>query len=96
MPTFIINNLKYETVQQKADLFSNMLKETFSSSNEKIFDNKFKIKIEEIVENTDFSKHAFNKKDLFDLKELNLVIKQLKKRSSNGEDKVHNKMLQNT
>jgi len=30
------------------------------------------------------------------LKELNLAIKQLNKRSSNGEDKIHNKMLQNT
>jgi hypothetical protein len=54
------------------------------------------MKIEEMVENTDFSKHAYNKKDLFDLKELNLAIKQLNKRSSNGEDKIHNKMLQNT
>jgi hypothetical protein len=55
-----------------------------------------KMKIEEMVENTDFTKHAYNKKDLFDLKELNLAIKQLNKRSSNGEDKIHNKMLQNT
>jgi hypothetical protein len=54
------------------------------------------MKIEEIVENTDFSKHAFNKKDLFDLKELNLAIKQFNLRSSYGEVKIQNKMLQNT
>jgi hypothetical protein len=54
------------------------------------------MKIEEKVENTDFSKHAFNKKDLFDLKELNLAIKQLNLRSSYGEVKIQNKMLQNT
>jgi hypothetical protein len=96
LPTLIVNNIEYGSDQQKADLFKNVLKETFSSSNDQIFDNKFKIKIEEIVENTYLSKHAFNKKDLFALKELNLVIKKLNKRPSKGEDKIHIKMLQNT
>ena len=96
MPTLIVNNIKYETDEQKANLFASNLSETFSSITNQNFDNEFKSKVEKTIENTDFSKHAYNKKDLFDIKDLNLAITQLNKRSANGEDKVHNKMLQNT
>ena len=61
-----------------------------------IFDNEFKLKIEKKIENTDFSKHEYNRKELFDMKDLNFEIKKLNKRSSNGENLIHNIMIQNT
>ena len=96
MPTLIVNNIKYETDEQKANLFASNLSETFSSITNQNFDNEFKSKVEKTIENTDFSKHAFNKKDLLDIKDLNLAIQQQNKRSAYGEDKVHNRMLLNT
>jgi Fe2+ transport system protein B len=77
-PTLVVNNTKYETDEQKANLFFKTLTETFSSKNNPNFDN------------------VLNNKDLFDVKDLNFEIKKLNKRSSNGEDKIHNRMIQNT
>ena len=74
----------------------NNLKETFSANNNPVFDQEFKMKVEKIIETKDSAKHKFNKKDLFDIKDLNFEIKKLNKRSSNGEDKIHNRMIQNT
>ncbi len=79
MPTLILNDTKYETDEQKANLFLKNLKETFSANNDSNFD-EFKKKVEQKIDSVDFSKHQFNKKDLFDLKELNFEIKKLNKR----------------
>jgi hypothetical protein len=46
IPTLVINNIKYESDEQKANLFLNNLKLTFSSINNVIFDNEFKLKNE--------------------------------------------------
>ena len=96
IPTLVVNNEKYETDEQKANLFLSSLKDTFSSNNNPIFNNEFKEEVVRLIANKDFTKHEYNKKDLFDLKDLNYEIKKLNIRSSNGEDKVHNKMLHNT
>ncbi len=96
MQTLILNDTKYETDEQKANLFLKNLKETFSANIDSNFDSDYKIKVEQKIDSVDFSKHQFHKKDLFDQKELNFEIKKLNKRSSSGENNVHNKMIQNT
>ncbi len=87
IPTLKINNEIYESDEQKASLFASILKQTFSSSNLLSFDEKT---------DHDFSSHNHYNKDVFDLKELNLVIRSLNKKTSSGEDKIHNLMIQNT
>ena len=72
------------------------MKQTFSSSNDNKFDEEFKLKVEKTITDHDFSSHNHSNKDVFDLKELNLVIKSLNKKSSSDEDKIHNLMIQNT
>ena len=52
-PKLVVNNIKYETDEQKANLFLNNLKETFSKNNNPIFDHEFKMKVEKIIENKD-------------------------------------------
>jgi hypothetical protein len=96
IPTLKLNNEIYESDEQKASLFASILKQTFSSSNDNKFDEEFKLKVEKTITDHDFSSHNHYNKDIFDLKELNLVIKSLNKKSSNGEDKIHNLMIQNT
>ncbi len=79
MPTLLVKSEKYETDMQKATIFSNNLKQTFSLETERNFDDDFKKIVENNVNNHDFKKHKYNNKDLFDMKDLNCAIKGLKK-----------------
>ena len=96
IPTLVIDEHKYITDDEKADIFAKILEQTFSPAQDKIFDENFKTKVESKVNNHDFSKHKYQTKDLFEIKDLNDAIKSLKSRSSSGEDMVHNTMLKNT
>jgi hypothetical protein len=49
IPTIIKDNVKYETDQDKANLFSSILKDTFSDQNDIKFDNNFRDNIEQKV-----------------------------------------------
>jgi hypothetical protein len=60
------------------------------------FDKAFKIKVEKIVSEFKIKENHNRASDIFDVKELNLVIKNLNKKSSCGEDKIHNLILQNS
>jgi hypothetical protein len=62
MPTLIMNDTKYETDEQKVNLFLKNLKETFSDNIDSNFDSEFKVKVEQKIDSVDFSKHQFNKK----------------------------------
>lgn len=73
-----------------------MLQTTFSSTNENQFDDKFKREVEEKIKNFDFKTQTTQDKNTFELKELNIVIKNLNKKSTSGEDKISNLMIQNT
>jgi hypothetical protein len=96
IPTLVVNNVKYTTDEQKADLFLTNLKDTFSFNDNPIFDSEFKTQVESKINRVDFTKHEFNKKNLFEFKDLNYEMKKLNKRSANGEDEKHNKMIQKT
>ena len=88
--------INHESDEQKAKLFSSMLQTTFSSTNENQFDDKFKREVEEKIKNFDFKTQTTQDKNTFELKELNIVIKNLNKKSASGEDKISNLMIQNT
>jgi uncharacterized membrane protein len=60
------------------------------------FDDKFKSKVEKTIKEFDFKSHSKQDEDVFELKELNIVIKGLNKNSKGAEDKINNQMLQNT
>ena len=53
-----------------------------------------KINIENFVKNHDFSKHEFNNKNWFKIKELNNIIKKLKNHSAPGKDRIQNDNLE--
>ena len=93
IPTLKVGNDIYETDKEKADLFAQSLKTTFSLATGESFDDNFKLNVENTIKEHDFKKHEFNNKDLFSLKDLNLAIKGLKKNSACGEDGIHNLML---
>ena len=68
---------------KKANLFSNILKNTFSDQNEEKFDKNNKKKIGDFVNNHDFGKHEYNNKNCFSWKELNNIIKNLNSKVKN-------------
>ena len=46
IPTLVVNNVKYETDEQKANLFLTNLKDSFSFNDDSIFDNEFKKQVD--------------------------------------------------
>ena len=96
IPTLKVDNTTYESDEQKANLFSNILQTTFSLATDQQFNDKFKQDVENSINNFDFSTHNEHNKETFELKELNMVIKNLNKKSACGEDKLSNLMIQNT
>jgi hypothetical protein len=93
IPTLVVNNVKYTTDEQKADLFLTNLKDTFSFNDNPIFDSEFKTQVESKINRVDFTKHEFNKKNLFELKDLNYEIKKLNKRSANGAQSLKKALI---
>jgi hypothetical protein len=96
IPTIKVNGVEYETDDQKANLFSSTLIKTFSLTTGNHFDDNFKKQVEDTMNNFDFNTENENNKDIFELREINLVIKNLNKKSTSGEDQIHNLMLQNS
>jgi hypothetical protein len=96
IPTLKVDNLSYETDEQKSNLFLSISEKTFSMSTDNQFDDKFKSKVEKTIKEFDFKSHSKQDEDVFELKELNIVIKGLNKNSKGAEDKINNQMLQNT
>lgn len=96
IPTIKVNGVEYETDEQKANLFSSTLSKTFSLTTGNHFDDNFKNQVEDTLNNFDFNTENENNKDIFELREINLVIKNLNKKSTSGEDQIHNLMLQNS
>ena len=96
IPTLKTNNNIYESEEDKANLFAENLKRTFSDQNDPRFDEKFKLRVENYVVNHDFDKHQYNNKECFTLKDLNIIIRNLKNHSAPGQDKIHNQMIKNS
>jgi hypothetical protein len=89
------DNNKYETDNEKANLFADILKNTFCDTTNARFDSNFNDKVESVINNHDFSKHNYSRPSCFTLKDLNDVIKSLKSHSAPGQDGIHNQMLKN-
>ena len=96
IPTLNVDKQLYESDEQKANLFSSILSKTFSMDNDSKFNNAFKIKVEKVVKEFKLMKNHNKNKYLFDLNDLNMVIKKLNIKSACGEDKIHNLMLKNS
>ena len=79
-----------------ANLFSSILNKTFSLTTEHHFNDNFKKQVEDTLNNLDFNTQNENSKDIFDLREIKLVIKHLNIKSTSGEDQIHNLMLLNS
>ena len=77
-------------------MFSEILKNTFSIDNTNSFDEDFKLKVENTIRDYNFKPSNMEKVDLCNIKDLNLVIKNIKKHSAIGEDKIHNMMIKNS
>ena len=96
IPTLKVDKTIYESDESKAQLFSSILHKTFSMENGSEFDDKFKEKVDKNIKNFDFKNHGSTNVDIFDIRDLNLVIKDLKKNAACGEDNIHNLMLKNS
>ena len=90
------NDTLYETDAEKANLFSKILKNTFSDDKNDKFDDMFKTKVETIVNQHDYSRHNYKNQDCYNMKDLNRAIKSLKSFSAPALDLVHNQILKNT
>ena len=55
-----------------------------------------KQQVDDSIKDFDFATHTEQIKDIFDLKDLNLVIKNLNSKSACGADQIHNLMLKNS
>lgn len=95
IPTLKKENDKFENDSDKANLFADILKNTFSDHNDDRFDHNFKKKVELEIENHDFSLHDYSNENCFTIKDLNETIKKLKNFSAPGQDGIHNMMLKN-
>jgi len=63
IPTLKKDNLIFANDEEKANLFSSILTTTFSNQQNEKFDDKFKGKVDKFINNHDFSKHSFAKKN---------------------------------
>ena len=63
IPTLKKENGIWETDEEKANVFANILKNTFYDQNDIRFDENFLKKVETNVDNHDYNKHSFNSKD---------------------------------
>lgn len=79
--------------QDKAELFGQILAETFSENTNNLFNNQHKSFVEDFIKNNDLFKQT--EFEPFNIQELQQAIEKLKKRSSAGPDKIHNVMIKN-
>ena len=93
IPTMKFGDQLYETDESKAKLFGGILRNTFDLSEDNKFDVRFKEKVEKTINEFDFKNHSNRNLETFSMRELNLVIKSLKKNSASGQDNIHNLML---
>ena len=93
IPTLIVDNKKYESDEDKANLFAKVLGETFTESGASTdFDSIVYTYVEDFVSKIDYSEDQYPK---VTFSELVGIIKNLKEDSSPGEDGIHNRFLKN-
>jgi hypothetical protein len=94
-PILIHDNKKYDTDETKANLFAELLGETFKDNEKDKYDDKFKREtnknVEDYVNNSEYGEEIKS----INIKNLNTLIKNLKSKLSCGVDKVSNIMLKN-
>ena len=95
LPVLKKDGKTYESDSDKAQLFADILKTTFSNQSNQDYDEIFKQKVEQVINNHDFDKHNYQNKDLFDFKDMKQILKCLKLHSAPGEDGIHNQMIKN-
>ena len=93
IPTLIVGDKKYESDEDKANLFAKVLGETFTESGASTdFDSIVYTYVEDFVSKIDYSDDQYPK---VTFSELVGIIKNLKEDSSPGEDCIHNRFLKN-
>ena len=93
IPTLIVDGRKYESDEEKANLFAKVLGETFTESGASTdFDSTIYSYVEDFVSKIDYSDDQYAK---VTFSELVGIIKNLKEDSSPGEDGIHNRFLKN-
>jgi hypothetical protein len=93
-PILVHENKVYSTDESKANIFGELLSETFKDNEKEKNDKKFKIETDILIE--DFIKSENNHdEDLetININNLNKILKNLKSKVSCGEDKITNTML---
>jgi len=93
IPTLIVDGRAYSTDEDKANLFADVLGETFTENGASTdFDSIIYSYVEDFVAKFDFSDDQFAK---ITFSELSEILKNLKVDSSPGEDGVQNRFLKN-
>ena len=91
IPTLIKDGIEYACDESKANLFAEKLKNTFNETDTMGFDNEFKIKVDEFINNKSFDNVYTNKQAVpFTLHELNVAIKKLNNSKSNDPIGINN------
>jgi exonuclease III len=92
-PTLIHENVQYETDEKKADLFAELLSETFKDKEKEKYDDKFKSETNKIVDDFIINNECHEEVECINMANLNKILKNLKSKLSCGEDKITNIML---
>jgi hypothetical protein len=95
IPKLLKDNNRYEIDDEEANLFADILKNTFCDTNDAGFDSNFKDKVESVINNHDFSKHNYSRQSCFTLNDFNDFVKNLQSHSAPVQDGIHNQMLKN-
>ena len=91
IPNLLLNDTEFVTDEEKSNLFSSILKNTFSENDEESdFDSKHKSDVTDSVDNLDFSNSNFLP---FNTIEIVKAIKKLKLNSAPGVDGIQNIFL---
>ena len=91
IPNLALNDIEFTTDEEKSNLFSSILKNTFSENDEESdFDNKHKTEVNDSVDKLDFSNSNFIP---YNTIEIVKAIKKLKLNSAPGVDGIQNIFL---
>jgi deoxyhypusine synthase len=91
----IHENIKYETDEKKADLFAELLSETFKDTGNEKHNEKFKTETNRIVDEFINNEECNEDVEWFNLTNLNKILKNLKSKVSCGADKITNIIFKN-
>jgi hypothetical protein len=92
-PILIYENKIYSTDESKANIFGELLSETFKDTDKDKYDEKFKNETDKHIEDFFKSENYHEALETINIDNLNKILKNLKSKLSCGEDKITNIML---